>query len=161
MGTLVWRHRFGRSLCRKENGRRRIHSRWLLAVADQWQQDQPEGRWQRYDYWVVRIDGQGNKLWERFYGGNGPEPLFDLQPTSDGGFILGGASASPPGGIKTSPNFGSYDFWVVRLDGNGNKLWDKSFGGTQDEEIRSLRQTPDGGFRSEEHTSELQSHSDL
>ena len=98
------------------------------------------------DCWIVRIDGQGNKLWERFYGGTRSEPLFDLQPTSDGGFILGGGSASPPGVNKTSPNFGGYDFWVVRLDGSGNKLWDQSFGGRQDEEVRSLRQTSDGGF---------------
>jgi hypothetical protein len=98
------------------------------------------------DYWVVRIDAQGNKLWEKFYGGTAAEQLFDLRPTSDGGFILGGGSASTPSGNKTSPNFGSYDYWVVRVDANGNKLWDKSFGGSQDEEARSVWQTSDGGF---------------
>ena len=98
------------------------------------------------DYWVVRTDAQGNKLWERFYGGTGPEQFHDLRVTPDGGFILGGGSGSTPGGNKTSPNFGSYDYWVVRLDANGNKLWDRSFGGNQDEDVWSLWPTSDNGF---------------
>lgn len=99
-----------------------------------------------WDYWAVRIDGQGRVLWNRLLGGSSGDQLFDLQPTSDGGFVLGGWSSSGIEGTKTSPNYGGYDFWVVRLDANGNKLWDRSFGGAGHDGIYGLQQTPDGGY---------------
>jgi hypothetical protein len=99
-----------------------------------------------WDYWAVRIDGQGHVLWNRLLGGTGGDQLFDLQLTSDGGFVLGGWSSSGTEGTKTSPNYGGYDFWVVRLDANGNQLWDRSFGGIAHDGIYGLQQTSDGGY---------------
>lgn len=99
-----------------------------------------------YDFWVVRLDANGNKLWDKSYGGTGEDVLYSLQPTADGGFIFGGYSISGASGNKTSTNFGGYDFWVVRADANGNRLWDRSFGGTSDDFLRSIGQTTDGGF---------------
>jgi len=98
------------------------------------------------DFWVVRADSRGNKLWDQSYGGASDEHLWSVQQTADGGFILGGSSRSVPGGNKTSPNFGQADFWLVRTDGAGNKLWDRSFGGTLDDLATSVRQTSDGGY---------------
>ncbi len=99
-----------------------------------------------YDFWIVRTDANGNKLWDRSFGGTNEEVLFSVQQTHDGGFVLGGYSSSAAGGNKSSTNFGDYDFWVVRTDGGGNKLWDSSFGGTNLDQLRSLRETVDGGF---------------
>jgi hypothetical protein len=99
-----------------------------------------------WDYWAVRIDGQGHVLWNRLFGGSAGDQLFDLQPTSDGGFVLGGWSSSGVEGTKTSPNYGGYDFWVVRLDAKGNQLWDRSFGGLGNDGIYGLQQTSDGGY---------------
>ena len=99
-----------------------------------------------YDFWVVRLDANGNKLWDYSFGGSGHDFLNALQQTTDGGFILGGYSASGADGNKTSPNLGLEDFWVVRLDADGHKLWDQSYGGSGSESLRCLRQTSDGGF---------------
>jgi hypothetical protein len=99
-----------------------------------------------YDFWVMRLDEQGNKLWDRSFGGSGHDFLNSLQQTSDGGFILGGYSSSGADGNKSSPNFGLEDFWVVRLDAGGNKVWDLSLGGTGSDALRCLRQSADGGF---------------
>src|SRR5204862_6358206 len=85
------------------------------------------------DYWIVRLDSGGNKLWEKVYGGSGDDVLFSLQQTSDGGFVLAGASSSGADGNKSSPNYGGYDFWVVRLDSSGSIVWDQSFGGPDDD----------------------------
>jgi hypothetical protein len=98
------------------------------------------------DYWLVRLDTDGNKLWERVYGGNSTEYLYDFQQTSDGGYILAGSSTSGVSGNKTSPNFGGQDFWIVRVDTNGIILWQKSFGGSASEEPNSVRPTAEGGF---------------
>jgi hypothetical protein len=72
--------------------------------------------------------------------------LGGLQQTSDGGFILGGRSCSTNSGNKTSPGFGGCDFWVVRLDADGNKLWEESFGNGTNDYITSLQATADGGY---------------
>ena len=99
------------------------------------------------DFWVVRLDPEGNTLWDKSFGGSDIEYLYGLQETTDGGFILGGCSFSDPGtGDKTSPRYGSADFWVVRLDTDGNMIWDKSFGGSEYDYLKSLQQTSDGGF---------------
>src|SRR3989442_3902953 len=80
------------------------------------------------DFWVVRLNRSGEKVWEKTFGGIGNDYLAALRQTSDGGFILGGRSDSPPSGNKTSPNYGSSDFWIVRLSTSGEKLWEESFG---------------------------------
>ncbi len=84
--------------------------------------------------------------WQRAFGGSSADVLeaFALMP--DGGIAMGGYSVSPPGGNKTSADFGAEDFWVIRMDASGNKLWDLSFGGTGVERLESLVVTSDGGL---------------
>jgi hypothetical protein len=99
------------------------------------------------DFWVVRLDAQGNVLWDRSYGGTNSDWLSSLKPTSDGGFILAGFSSSPPGGTKTARHYGITDAWLVRVDAAGNPLWDVSFGGSAHEDLAGgLLVLPDGGF---------------
>jgi hypothetical protein len=98
------------------------------------------------DFWVVLVDTNGNKIWDKSYGGTSDDGCYAVQQTADGGFILGGWSESPPSGNKTSPNYGSGDMWIVRLDAQGNVLWDRSFGGTNGEQANAVLQTSDGGF---------------
>ena len=98
------------------------------------------------DFWVVRLDADGNVLWDRTYGGANSDYLQALKPTADGGFILVGYSGSPPGGTKTAPNYGTIDAWLVRVDAQGNPLWDVSFGGSSVEDLKDVLVLPDGGF---------------
>src|SRR6185436_4003788 len=82
--------------------------------------------------------------WQRNFGGTNDDRLRALAQTADGGFILGGFSDSAPAsgsnGNKTSQNFGEYDFWVVRVDAQGNKLWDRAFGGAGEDVLYSVQQ---------------------
>jgi hypothetical protein len=98
------------------------------------------------DFWVVKLDANGNKQWDRSCGGTNLDRIHSLQQTSDGGYILGGISFSDASGTKTSPNSGASDYWIVKIDANGNKQWDKSFGGTSNEVLHSVQQTSDGGY---------------
>ena len=98
------------------------------------------------DFRLMRVDRDGSVVWERTFGGTGHDNLQVVRQTADGGFVAGGDSASPPGGSKTSPLYGSEDAWVVRLDANGNKLWDKSYGGADSDALTSLSEMADGGF---------------
>jgi len=99
-----------------------------------------------YDYWIVKTDSLGNKEWDKDFGGNGIDVLNSVQQTGDGGYILGGHSMSGINGDKTEVNWGASDYWIVKIDSLGNKLWDKDFGGTEYEVLHSIQQTSDSGF---------------
>lgn len=98
------------------------------------------------DYWVIKVDGQGNKLWDKRYGGTDLDILYTMELTSDGGFIFGGTSMSGIGADKSQPSQGISDYWVVKTDSLGVLQWERSYGGLQEEELFSIRQTVDGGY---------------
>src|SRR5437867_2591444 len=68
-------------------------------------------------------------MWDKTFGGNNSDVPFSLQQTIDGGYILGGNSKSLISGDKTQNNWGDFDYWIIKTDSIGNKLWDKTFGG--------------------------------
>lgn len=98
------------------------------------------------DYWVVRTDSLGVKLWDKGYGGLSQDHPTAIIETADGGFMIGGFSSSLAGGNKTQSTFGTNDYWIIKADANGNILWDKDFGGLTTDNLRSLRQTADHGY---------------
>lgn len=98
------------------------------------------------DYWLVKLDAQGNKQWDRAYGGSGTDLFSSLQQTADGGYILGGKSYSTLSGDQTQPSRGGADFWVIKVDAQGNKQWDRALGGQQEEALTCLQHTRDGGY---------------
>jgi hypothetical protein len=98
------------------------------------------------DGWVVKIDAQGNKQWDRSFGGASTDSFSSVAQTADGGYVLAGDSSSPPSGNKEAPLFGYLDGWVITLDADGNKRWERSFGGTEPDFFLSVDQTADGGF---------------
>ncbi len=100
----------------------------------------------RHDFWVVKIRADGTKEWDNGIGGAGDEKLRTLQQTQDGGYILGGLSNSRVGHDKTSGTHGKEDYWVVKLQADGTKVWDKSIGGTQNDYIEIIQQTPEGSY---------------
>jgi hypothetical protein len=98
------------------------------------------------DYWVVKLDGLGNILWQKAFGGNLNDYLNSVIQTIDGGYLLGGWSQSGISGDKSEANQGYYDYWVVKLDGLGNIQWENSLGGDSEDRLYSVIQTTDGGF---------------
>lgn len=99
-----------------------------------------------HDYWLIKLDANGTKQWDRAYGGSGFDMLQDVQQTTDGGYILGGTSVSGISGHKSEASRGSNDFWVIKVDAQGNRQWDRTYGGAGSDWLYSLRQTPDGGY---------------
>jgi len=100
-----------------------------------------------YDYWIVKVDSDGIKQWERVYGGADWDELNSIKPTSDGGYIVAGSSESGATGNKATPNFGFWDWWVLKLDGNGDKQWEAVLGGTNDQDyLNRVLETSDGGY---------------
>jgi hypothetical protein len=98
------------------------------------------------DYWLFKLDAQGNKLWEQRYGGNGDDRLLKVLPAAHGGYLLCGWSNSTISGDMTAPLKGAQNYWVVRVDARGNKRWDKRYGSATSEQLSTALATPDGGF---------------
>jgi hypothetical protein len=85
-------------------------------------------------------------LWEKSYGGQHADYLFDAQPTADYGFILAGSSASNKTGNKSDDSHGDLDYWVWKMTEKGELDWQKSFGGSGFDLLQSIKNTSDGGF---------------
>lgn len=99
------------------------------------------------DMWLIKINADGDKLWDRSYGGSEGDEIRDISTTHDNQYVLAGISRSPSGtGNKTALHYGSSDFWLVKIDQNGNKLWDTSYGGTNDDTPNDLQMAMDGSF---------------
>ncbi len=96
------------------------------------------------DCWILRLDSLGSIKWEKSFGGTEGDAAQSVQQTSDGGFIIAGSSASKNGDV--SHNHGQNDYWVVKLNNEGNIDWENSFGGTKDDVAYSVKQTSDGGY---------------
>ena len=90
------------------------------------------------DVWAIRLDAQGKLLWEKTFGGQESEFGYSVTSTIDGGFVIVGSIESK--------GAGKADVWVIRLDVQGELLWDRIFGGSGLEEGHSVVQTTDGGF---------------
>ena len=100
----------------------------------------------RGDFWLVKIDANGAKVWDKTYGGNLVDSLTSVQQSKDGGYIVGGYSTSPASGDKSDNSHGLQDYWIIKLDADGNKVWDKTYGGTKVDRLGSVKQTSDGGY---------------
>lgn len=102
------------------------------------------------DYWVVKFDSKGNIQWDKTIGGNDYDELSSLQQTNDGGYILGGSSLSDSSGEKTENNRDTFrssvDYWLIKLDSLGHFEWDKTIGGSGNDDLSSIQQTNDGGY---------------
>ena len=90
------------------------------------------------DGWAIRLDGKGRKLWERAFGGIYGDVFEAAVATKEGGFLLAGYSSSKGAGITEA--------WAIRLDGQGNKLWERTFGGSGADRAIAVATTADGGF---------------
>lgn len=95
-----------------------------------------------YDFWFLRLQLDGNLIWEYTYGARGFEFLKSIIQTSDGGFLLAGSAG---GGLSRTKNKNGYangrqDYWIIKTDGSGKYLWDRVYGGAEDDLMTSMMQ---------------------
>ncbi|MBN1495139.1 MAG: hypothetical protein JXA07_00110 [Spirochaetes bacterium] len=91
------------------------------------------------DVRVLKLNGQGGVAWDRTFGGAGQDFGRSASQTTDGGFIVAASSSITPAKKEL-------EFLVIRLDANGNRLWEKNYGSPDSCRIRSCYETSDGGI---------------
>lgn len=96
------------------------------------------------DYWAIKLNASGEKLWSQYYGGSFTDTPYDVIQTADNGYIIVGSSDSND--VDISNNLGSYDFWVIKISENGSLIWEKSFGGSEIDEAHAIISSGDGNY---------------
>lgn len=93
---------------------------------------------QQADLWVLKLDSKGEVEWDKTYGGAKYEVANSILPISDGGYIVAG-------GTHTFGAGGS-DAWILKVDAYGDLLWQKTYGGSNEDIANSIEITNDGGY---------------
>ena len=88
-----------------------------------------------YDIYVLKLDKDGNMIWQKTVGSEGNDFAYALQVLKDGNIIVAGCLAT---------DTRRWDVYVLKLDRNGNKIWEKTFGGSEGDVAHALQVLPDG-----------------
>ncbi|MEI6089883.1 MAG: choice-of-anchor D domain-containing protein [bacterium] len=101
-------------------------------------------RYFREDCWIVKLEANGSIEWEKSLGGFENDRANSIIQTLDGGYIVAGASESTD--QDAIGNHGDFDYLVVKLSALGDKEWIKLYGGSGNDEAKSIIQTSEGGY---------------
>jgi hypothetical protein len=91
-----------------------------------------------YDVYLIKTDINGNLIWEKTFGNSKYDQGYSIKETSDKGFVITGSTESYGSGKS--------DVYLIRTDSTGNKIWQKTFGGSGYEIAYSVELTPDNGI---------------
>gem|GEM_PF-3563004 len=87
---------------------------------------------------TIKIDASGGILWERTLGGEKDDYVTFMEETGDGGCFVAGSSNS----FNTE---GDYDVYLVKLNASGEKIWEKTYGGNDNDAAQVVLEAGDGG----------------
>ena len=148
-GTIEWDKTIGGSNADYLNSLIQTNDNGFLLAGESWSNisgDKTEDSLGEGDYWIVKLDVNGNIEWQNTIGGNDVDRSYSAHQTSDGGYIVGGFSKSDISGDKNENGQGNFDFWLVKLNSVGIIEWQNTLGGSEIDGITSLIQSADGSY---------------
>lgn len=97
------------------------------------------------DFVLVKYNANHSIEWQRNYGGSDRDVAYDMYMV-DNNLMLVGITKSPVSGNKTATDYGDFDVWVVKTDLDGDKIWDKTFGGNDSDILKASTQLDNGNL---------------
>ncbi len=145
-GGVEWQKCIGGSSMDKINSiQQTTDGGYIMAGTTKSNDGDVSGNHGDYDYWVVKLSSVGIIQWQKCYGGSDYDEANSIAQTSDGGYIVAGATNSTNGDVSGNHGFLS-DYWIIKLSSSGGLDWQKCLGGNFDDEAHSVVQTFDGGY---------------
>ena len=89
-----------------------------------------------YDGTVIKLDFQGNKIWQKIFGYGNSDILTSIVALPNGGYVAAGRT--------DSKGAGAHDFWIIKLDEKGNLLWEKTYGDKFEDKAENILVTKSG-----------------
>lgn len=83
-----------------------------------------------YDAYIIRTDKNGNLKWQKTFGGPDWDFAYDLTKASDGTFIVAGSTYNF--------GYGGKDGLLLNYDTSGVLIWEKFYGGVNDDEFKAV-----------------------
>lgn len=98
------------------------------------------------EFWVIKLDSAGNKQWDKHYGCSNGASLHSMLELESGEYILAGGAGITADGDKSEPGCSTLDYWILKVDSLGGKIWDRTFGGNERDVLNNVSLDFDGGF---------------
>ena len=134
-GNELWNVTYGGDSMAGESGSSIIKTDdgGYIIVGDTYSFDMGGG-----DAWLLKIDSEGNELWNKSYGGYSYDTGKDFIQTDDGGYLIAG---------HYTPIYETWsDVGLIKTDDSGNVQWIRHYGGTDNDFGNSVTMTDDGGY---------------
>jgi len=145
IGDLIWQYSLGGTASDKAEGIIQLANGDLIIAGVSFSNNgNVTGNHGIGDIWVIRLDINGNLIWQKTLGGSSTDGATCLAETSTGNIIVAGHSGSDDGDV--SFNNGGDDVWVVEIDDSGNLIWENSYGGSGSEYAESIAILQDGSI---------------
>ena len=141
-GNIIWQHNFD------ENNDERFYS--IKTTQDGGLVAAGHGS-NLYNAMLIKYNTDGIILWKKYYNDYNTGFFYDVINLPDGGFAACGSGSSWNNGSNDSR--GCYPLLLVGFDGNGNIIWEKSFGGAYTDWFKSITSTTDGSLVAVGYTS--------
>ncbi len=90
------------------------------------------------DLYLLKVDAQGNKQWEKYFGGLETDEGSDLTQLNNGDYILCG--------YTKSEGAGAFDVFILKVDENGELIWQQTQGNQWADRAFSLKPTSETTF---------------
>ena len=149
-GEVVWTRNFGdknKAFWHLPNGTTTADGGIIVGIDTQWAGGDISNYYGIDDVWVIKVDSLGNLEWETTLGTNGDEIAGRYTLSRDGGYYVSMCGRPGNNGSITActpQTTDMYDGLLVKLDGNGQVLWNRCYAGSEDDQIYQALELDDG-----------------